>query len=364
VNRREFLKCAAGGAALVLLKGCGFKSPTVPSAAPKKAEEMAANLPRWRGFNLVEMADEGRNRSYHEEYFEWMKDWGFDFARLPLNYKTWTKANDWLVPVEPELDRIDKAVDYGRQYGVHINIAFHRAPGYCVNPPAEPLSLWTDSEALDVCRQHWALFARRYKGIPSEQVSFNLINEPATGEESYDRVVRALVAAIRQEDPDRLIIADGLSWAKMPVPSLADLGIAQSTHCYVPKPLAQYRNSDDPQASTWSVPTWPLDLGDKGGVWDSARLQRTCINLWVRLQKLGVGVHVGEFGCSWRTPHPVVLAWMSDLLSLWKQAGWGWALWQFSGNWGIMDSRRRDVAYEDFHGHKLDRKMLELLRAS
>ena len=27
-----------------------------------------------------------------------------------------------------------------------------------------------------------------------------------------------------------------------------------------------------------------------------------------------------------------------------------------------MDSGRTDIAYEDFNGHKLDRKMLELLR--
>jgi hypothetical protein len=43
-------------------------------------------------------------------------------------------------------------------------------------------------------------------------------------------------------------------------------------------------------------------------------------------------------------------------------AGWGWALWSFRGSFGILDSQRADVRYEDFHGHKLDRKMLELLR--
>jgi endoglucanase len=53
---------------------------------------------------------------------------------------------------------------------------------------------------------------------------------------------------------------------------------------------------------------------------------------------------------------------MRDCLTLWKEAGWGWALWNFRGPFGILDSRRADVAYEDFHGHQLDRKMLTLLR--
>jgi endoglucanase len=55
---------------------------------------------------------------------------------------------------------------------------------------------------------------------------------------------------------------------------------------------------------------------------------------------------------------------MSDLLSLWKEAGWGWALWNLRGSFGIVDSGRSDVNYENFEGHRLDRKMLDLLMAN
>jgi len=37
-------------------------------------------------------------------------------------------------------------------------------------------------------------------------------------------------------------------------------------------------------------------------------------------------------------------------------------MWNLRGPFGVLDSERQDVAYEDFKGHKLDRKMLELLR--
>lgn len=80
--------------------------------------------------------------------------------------------------------------------------------------------------------------------------------------------------------------------------------------------------------------------------------------------ELGVPIHVGEWGCYNKTPHDACLAWKSDLLALWKQAGWGWAMWKLRGPYGILDSGRSDVAYEDFQGHRLDRKMLELLVAS
>ena len=77
----------------------------------------------------------------------------------------------------------------------------------------------------------------------------------------------------------------------------------------------------------------------------------------------GAAVHVGEWGVFNKTPHEVTLAWMEDCLSLWKEAGWGFALWNLRGPFGVLDSERQDVAYEPLRGHRLDRKMLDLLRA-
>jgi endoglucanase len=54
---------------------------------------------------------------------------------------------------------------------------------------------------------------------------------------------------------------------------------------------------------------------------------------------------------------------MRDSLSLWQEAGWGFALWNLRGDFGVLDSGRADVVYEEFKGHKLDRAMLELLRS-
>jgi endoglucanase len=54
---------------------------------------------------------------------------------------------------------------------------------------------------------------------------------------------------------------------------------------------------------------------------------------------------------------------MRDQLALWREAGWGWALWNLRGSFGVLNSGRSDVAYEDFRGHKLDRAMLKLLLA-
>jgi hypothetical protein len=54
--------------------------------------------------------------------------------------------------------------------------------------------------------------------------------------------------------------------------------------------------------------------------------------------------------------------WTVQQVDLWTAAGWGWAMWNFTGSMGIIDSDRADVEYENWHGHKLDREMLTLVQ--
>jgi endoglucanase len=356
MNRRTFLRTTAITAAGATLTG-------LPAAETRDQKVSVAKLPRWRGFNLLEKFTADRNAPFRESDFEWLRELGFDFVRLPLSYRCWADAGDWLKLKEDVLKEIDQAVEFGRKHGVHVNLNFHRGPGYCVNPPKEPLDLWSDEQALKACAFHWAHFAKRYQGVPTSQVSFDLLNEPpAIPEATYVRVVQRLVEAIRAEDANRLVIADGLRWGRQPVEGLVELGLGQSTRGYEPMRISHYKASWIGGSDKWEEPAWPLKVKE-GDVWDKERLRKENIEPWKALERKGVGVHVGEWGAFNRTPHKVVLAWMRDCLELWQEAGWGWAMWNFRGSFGILDSGRSDVKYEDFHGRKLDREMLELVRA-
>jgi endoglucanase len=58
----------------------------------------------------------------------------------------------------------------------------------------------------------------------------------------------------------------------------------------------------------------------------------------------------------------VTLRFMEDRLRAFDGAGIGWALWNFRGSFGPLDSGRSDVAYGNFHGVPLDREMMDLLQ--
>ncbi|HUU42906.1 MAG TPA: cellulase family glycosylhydrolase [Planctomycetota bacterium] len=323
-------------------------------------------LPRWRGFNLMEMVTTKQSGRFVETDFAWIAELGFDFVRLPLSYRLWTDADDPRRIDETVLAEVDRGVALGRQHGLHVSINFHRAPGFCVNPPPEPFNLWKDAEALDAFCFHWRRFAERFADVPGDALSFNPVNEPTDGADDgmtradHERVMRAVVKTLREVDPDRLIIIDGLAWGKEPLPELVDLAVAQSCRAYWPHALSHWRAHWVKGKEDAPAPTWPGVI-HRGETWDRARIAEH-YRPWGELARSGVGVHCGEGGCFNRTPHAVFLAWFRDVLDVLTSHGIGYALWNFRGPFGILDPGREDVVYEEWHGHKLDRKLLELLR--
>ncbi|HZU87612.1 MAG TPA: cellulase family glycosylhydrolase [Anaerolineaceae bacterium] len=534
LTRRQLLRRALLGTAAATLSACLPPAPTstaalVPSAfAPTNnptrapdtaytAARLAARLPRWHGFNLLEKFIVWEDQPFKEWDFDFLAHWGFDFVRLPTDYRIFMPKPD--VYNEQGLRELDQAIAWGQARGIHVNLCLHRAPGYTVNVENEEiLNLFTPGDEGAGARLQfaglWRMFAARYRGIPPEQLSFNLVNEPAEVEgETVRAALQPAIEDIRAEDANRLIIADGTYWARKPIPELIALGVAQSMHCYDPMGVTHYAVDWIEDAKYWPEPSWPIDyslnaylygadkpelqsplvlegdfsadatlslrvvrvsrlaelqiladgaivfaqrletgagegewkssewqeqwgiyqalydrdytayipagtrrvelrLGEGdwltfsqikiepytakegplyarandarwgilqqpltidehgalhsaegAGRWNRQRLWDESVQPFVDLAARGVGVHVGEFAVGPYTPHTVALAWISDCLANWRQAGFGWAMWNLRGGMGILDSGRADVQYEDYDGHLLDRKMLDLLLA-
>jgi endoglucanase len=361
MRRRNFLAAVGATAA----------AAAVPALAGTPAQTA---IPRWRGFNLLDffqaLTRDDRRPSVSEDELRWIRDWGFNFVRVPMDYWHWIKS-DWrttrklqpddvMAIDESALDSIDRLVDLGRKFGLHVSLNFHRAPGYCVNDPdREPFLLWNDSRAEDAFVHHWSLFAKRYRAVSEFDLSFNLVNEAPRPREGYMtaadyvRVMRRATTAIREVNPRRLIVVDGLDYGNVVVDDLVEPGIAQSVHAYWPMQVSHYRASWVDKQSTYPMPVWPVER--------RIELEER-FKPWGELARKGIGVHCGECGCYSRTPHDVFLAWFGDVLEILEGYGIGYSLWNFRGSFGVLDSGREDVAYLDWHGRKLDRKLLALLQ--
>ena len=381
INRRVFIKNTGIVTAATAFTGnLAFGSTLQPSVKNV--------LPRWRGFNILDyfgaFPSKGNESSKStKDDFKWMVDWGFDFVRLPMAYPRYINfdPNKNVVPAdvlninEKVVDQIQELVFSAQEAGLHVSINLHRAPGYCINAGFhEPYNLWKDQEALDAFCFHWEMWGKRFANVSSKKISFDLVNEPLLKEDmndqfskstavpgaAYRKVAMAAANAIRKSNPNHLVIADGNSGGSNVISEISDLKIAQSCRGYFPHYISHYRapwvfkNPDDAPK-----PVWPGTIDGKSF---SRKNLEELYQPWIDLVKQGVGVHCGECGCWRETPHEVFLVWFRDVLDILTENQIGYALWNFRGDFGVLDSGRKDVKYEDWYGHKLDRKMLDLLK--
>ena len=466
---------------------------------------------RLRGFNIQGLYNaETVSPGFLESDFQMINEFGFNFARIPLDYRTYTEFGDWNKFIESQLAKIDEVIEFGSKYKIHINLNLHRAPGYCVNQadylhPDQDTDLWTDPIAQEIFLKHWEMFAKRYKEVPPSVLSFNLINEPNNVSSSvYADLCKRAINVIEEYNSNRVIHIDGINNAHNPVLELLDEpNVVHSVHNYDPSNLTHYQAGWVTGSHLWPTPNWPvleisnglfgswkpdlegpfivegsfkqnavvtinirqvsvyaefnISLDDNVlftktfepssglGEWESVvhtehgyqnfynkdysvTLPSDGNNLkfyiaegdWLTFNKITIAtttdtiellpgntswgiepspikiasngeiqtpdgnsavmgcpllddwydfsitnntnIFIGECGVYNRTPHDVTLRYMEDMLKIMKDYNMSYALWDFRGSFGIIDSNRAGVEYEDYQGYELDREYLELLQ--
>jgi len=371
-----------------MIKTAGLLATGTPALLKELlAQAKPANaLPRWKGFNLLDFFNPDprmRRQRTTKEHLRWIADWGFDFVRIPMAYPYYVDFDRSRPILREEVVRINvervhdilELVDAANQQGLHVSLNLHRAPGFCVNAGfEEPYNLWQDPEAMEAFLFHWGYWAKLLRHKTRDQISFDLLNEPcfredmndqfsrrsAVPDDLYRRLIEQGFDAIRMANPRHLVIADGNDIGTQVVDGIGHLDVAQSCRGYAPGLVSHYKAPWVFQRPDELPPVaWPSE--ENGHVQDKAWLLEQ-FKPWIALVQQGVGVHCGECGAWKETPHQVALAWMEDMFSVLTEHGIGFALWEFDGAFGILNSDRRDVDYEDWYGHKLDRTMLTMLQ--
>ncbi|WP_428667199.1 glycoside hydrolase family 5 protein [Runella sp.] len=374
INRRTFIRNSS------------LATVALSSGSMNLSLKQKNKLPKWKGFNVLDFfsPDPAKSRPQTPEmYFKWMEDWGFDFVRIPMAYPAYLKFDrsrniriDEIRNIDTQMtDRIENLVYWAQKYNHHVSLNLHRAPGYCINAGfEEPYNLWTNEQALSDFCYHWEFWAKRFKDTSSKKISFDLLNEPSWRDdmndqlgkktklepEMYRKLILAAYNTIKGVNKKHMIIADGNNVGNDVITGISDLEVGQSCRGYTPSIISHYKATwvyKDPESLP--VPVWPGQVGDQ---YLSRKMLEDRFKPWIDLKNSGTGVHCGECGCFNKTPHAVFLAWFSDLLGILSENGIGFALWEFDGSFGLLNSGRNDVDYENFQGQKLDRKLLALLQ--
>lgn len=238
------------------------------------------------GFNFQWMFSwnpDRRPEPADEKALDFLAGSGFNFVRIPLDYRFWTHDFDYFHPDESVFDYMDQYLEACQSRGIHLSLNLHRAPGYCINRnDLEKHNLRLDKLAQDAFVFLWETFARRYKEVHAKSLSFDLINEPpnpgqySMTRENHAAIIRRTVSAIRAIDANREIVIDGLGGGNLGMPELSDLKVIHSGRGYHPMPISHH------QATWWSdhikapAPRYP-GLWWQGRIWNRALVLRfTC----------------------------------------------------------------------------------------
>lgn len=214
---------------------------------------------RWRGFNIDGKAIKGMfSGTWDERDLALMRDWGFNFARVMIDHRYFCRPGTF----EPDpalFPPIDEMIGWGRKHDIHIQVCFSIPPGVDYAVSRSKKAILEDPALVRANVACWTFFARRYRDVSPDALSFNLFNEPSADCDAaaYAGFIAACEQAIHAESPSRLVVADGLQMARTPPRGTLPASVGLGLHVYDPMEITHYEAPWCKRDGAWPAPQWP-----------------------------------------------------------------------------------------------------------
>ena len=312
---------------MMILAACAPTPASVAEAPPPVLTQ--ADQPFHRGVNVLGYdpywTDASRRR-FEWRHFGEIRRAGFDFVRVNLQA---FKHMDAQSRLEPQwLAKLDDVVREAQKADLGVILDEHDFD-----------KCSTDADACRIrLSAFWQQVAPRYAQAP-RNVAFELLNEPhdKLNGEPWNQLFAQLLAIVRQTNPTRIVVVGPTHWNSLndlPLLKLPpDPNLLVTFHYYEPFHFTH-------QGATWAGEevkhlhgvTWgsPQDRAalaadfDKVAAW-SAENRRPIL--------------LGEFGAYDKsgTPLDLRVAYIGAVRSEAERHGFGWAYWQFEGDFVVWD---------------------------
>jgi endoglucanase len=321
-----------------------------------------------RGINLSAwFAQVYDPKGYTREHFEtWtaasdialIKAAGFDHVRLSVNPQPMMEAEQRGAG-QQYFGYLDAAMKMILDAGLAVELDMH--------PDSDFKARLKEDDFVERFADFWRTVAEHYSSSAwdSERVFFEILNEP----EMRDRyrwygVEAKLAAAIRQAAPANTILAPGANWDDdydmIFLEPLRDPNVIYVFHFYDPHIFTH-------QGATWGSFYWhwlkglhyPSDAANAAEVaaevpepihrmdvirygqdhWDGARVEAEIAQAADWASRNGVPVVCNEFGVFRHAEEKDRVTWIRDVRSSLERHGIGWAMWDYSGGFGVVTSK-------------------------
>jgi endoglucanase len=293
----------------------------------------AADQPFKRGVNVLGYDPYWRDPT--QARFKWsnftaIRRAGFDHIRLNLHAFDYIDKNgrlnrDWL-------KRLDTVVREAQAAGLGVILDEHNFDECANDLPRCRLKL----------QAFWWQVAPHFAKAP-RNVAFELLNEPhdALDADTWNRFLATLLRIVRPSNPDRIVVIGPTRWnnfGELPTLKLPenDRNILVTFHYY------------DPFQFTHQGASWAGDVKNLSGIKfgtdaDKAKIRADFDRVAAWSKANNRPILLGEFGAYDKsgTPLDMRVGWTRTVRSEAERHGFGWAYWQFDGDFVVWDTQRQ-----------------------
>lgn len=280
-----------------------------------------------------------------EEDFKKVSEWGADHVRIPVDYNIF--ENDDGTYKNDGFERIEKAVQLCRKYGLNAVIDLHKTAGFSFDNYGENESgFFEKAELQERFYRLWEQLAQRFSAY-EDNIAFELLNEITDRDfiDEWNRISLECIKRIRKYAPRNLILV-GSYWnnsaeAVKDLAAPADDRVVYNMHCYDPLKFTH-------QGAYW---TDMINKDDRFSFEEAeitpALFEKLFMSAIEKADKHGVPLYCGEYGvidiCS---PEDIV-KWFRCINSVFEKYGIARCAWTYKGmDFGFTDSRLDSVRDE------------------
>jgi endoglucanase len=316
--------------AICALLFAAFAVPSLAQAAAPEAVTLKAGDQTFRrGVNVLGYDpywNKDGQRRFEWRHFAEIKKAGFDFVRVNLQAFKHMDAQNKL---EPQwLAKLDDVVREAQKAGLGVILDEH--------------DFDVCSEDVAACRTRlsafWSQVAPRFANAP-RNLAFELLNEPHAKLDgpTWNALIPELLAVVRPSNPTRIVVVGPTSWNSLKeLPNLTlpnDPNLLVTFHYYEPFNFTH-------QGATWAGDWVKSQHGVKWGTdADRAALRADFdkVTAWASANRRPI--LLGEYGAYDKsgTPLDLRVAYIEGARSEAERHGFGWAYWQFEGDFVVWD---------------------------
>lgn len=259
------------------------------------------------------------------EYFDIIKNAGFDSVRLPVRFSDYANKNTYTLD-ESFMKKIDSYIDYALNDELTLILDFHHFDEIMETP----------DEYKAMFLKIWDQLSRRYRNY-SDKLVFELLNEPKDNLNGslWNQYLKEGIQVIRNNDKRRkIIIGPGSYYSverlyELEIPK--DRNLILAFHYYEPDKFTfqgdpYHEGYENLKNIKWTGTDQEMDvLHNK---FDIAKKYS---------RENNIPVFLGEFGANKKVKEPFRKDWTEAVRAEADKFNFSWGYWEFCSNFGIYD---------------------------